>query len=88
MIKIVSKTLNFHQKSLLKSNASNKSNISSTSSKTDEFKMSKGSKFSRGRVLADYNVAMKYYIKYRKMMHQINVNGENKVNNENFIKPI
>ena len=48
--------------------------------------MSKGSKFSRGRVLADYNVAMKYYIKYRKMMHQINVNGENKVNNETSSK--
>ena len=80
------KNSSHRRKSLLKSNASNKSNISSTSSKTDEFKMSKGSKFSRGRVLADYNVAMKYYIKYRKMMHQINVNGENKVNNETSSK--
>ena len=44
-------------------------------SSRSEFKLSKGSKFSRGRVLSEYNVAMKHYIKYRKMMHYITVNG-------------
>ena len=57
-------------------------------SSRSEFKLSKGSKFSRGRVLSEYNVAMKHYIKYRKMMHYITVNGENNINNKSAYKAL